>query len=152
MADGLRPSHEPDPARSFALSSGRAIQAFLTETVPGGDTRFGLRLLDAGDQLVGGLSGRRYWDWLFVDALWVHGQVLDPCGGAYCENYRLYSFSDLMPDVLGHDRRVRLRRCEDEGYADVEQRHAVRRFHCAVMREWSSFPIASEGARWSTRL
>jgi ribosomal protein S18 acetylase RimI-like enzyme len=30
-------------------------------------------LHDAEGRLVGGLSGAIYWDWLFVAALWVHG-------------------------------------------------------------------------------
>ena len=44
----------------------------MAETVPGELHRFALRLNDADGALVGGLSGRMAWDWLFVAALWVH--------------------------------------------------------------------------------
>jgi GNAT superfamily N-acetyltransferase len=71
LPDGLRLSHEADPPPEFRAGLGQAIQAFLAASVPGGDTRFGLRLLDAADALAGGLSGRMYWGWLFVEALWV---------------------------------------------------------------------------------
>ncbi len=73
VPDGLRLSHEADPTPEFRAQLGRAIEAFLVETVPSHDTRFALRLHDARDQVVGGLSGRMYWGWLFVEGLWVHG-------------------------------------------------------------------------------
>jgi GNAT superfamily N-acetyltransferase len=71
VPDGLHLSHDADPTPEFRARLGRSIQDFLTETVPGHDERFALALHDTDGQLAGGLSGRMYWQWLFVEALWV---------------------------------------------------------------------------------
>jgi GNAT superfamily N-acetyltransferase len=60
------------PPAGFQEQLGEAINDFMAETVPGTLHRFGIRLTDAHGTLVGGLSGRIAWDWLFVAALWVH--------------------------------------------------------------------------------
>jgi ribosomal protein S18 acetylase RimI-like enzyme len=63
---------EDDPPAGFRGELGQAINAFHAQTVPFQSRRFGLRLLDAGDRMVGGLSGVMSWGWLFIDAVWVH--------------------------------------------------------------------------------
>jgi ribosomal protein S18 acetylase RimI-like enzyme len=63
---------EASPPAGFGEQLGEAINAFMAETVPGELHRFALRLTDAEGVLVGGLSGRLAWGWLFVAALWVH--------------------------------------------------------------------------------
>jgi ribosomal protein S18 acetylase RimI-like enzyme len=63
---------EAPPPPGFGEQLGEAINAFMAETVPGELHRFALRLTDADGVLVGGLSGRFAWGWLFVAALWVH--------------------------------------------------------------------------------
>jgi GNAT superfamily N-acetyltransferase len=72
VPDGLRLTLDADPPAGFQQELGRAIEAAMTATVPGQPVRFALKLQDADDALVGGLSGTMFWDWLFVAALWVH--------------------------------------------------------------------------------
>lgn len=63
---------EDDPPAGFRGELGQAINAFHAETVPFASHRFGFRLVDAADRMIGGLSGVMAWGWLFVDALWVN--------------------------------------------------------------------------------
>ena len=69
--NGLRLEMDPDPPPTFRGELGQRINAFHNETVPFQSSRFALKLLDASDQLVGGLSGTISWNWLFIEALWV---------------------------------------------------------------------------------
>jgi GNAT superfamily N-acetyltransferase len=62
---------EADPPPDFRAELGRRINAFHHQTVPLEARRFTLRLEDGDGRMIGGLSGLIYWDWLFIDALWV---------------------------------------------------------------------------------
>ncbi|HLJ20701.1 MAG TPA: GNAT family N-acetyltransferase [Stellaceae bacterium] len=53
----------------------RAIDDFNARTVPYSQHRFAILMRDADGTLVGGLDGILYWDWLFVDNLWVHDDL-----------------------------------------------------------------------------
>jgi ribosomal protein S18 acetylase RimI-like enzyme len=55
----------------FRADLGGRIDAFNAQTVPFQSQRFTLHLENAGNDLVGGLSGVTPWNWLFIDALWV---------------------------------------------------------------------------------
>ncbi len=72
IPDGLRLTLDTDPPPTFRSDLGQLIDAFHSETVPCQSTRFGLKLLDATDTLVGGVSAVMSWNWLFIAALWVH--------------------------------------------------------------------------------
>ncbi len=72
LPDGLLLTLDTSPPAGFQEQLGEAINAFMAETVPGELRRFALRLTDADGVLIGGLSGRMAWGWLFVAALWVH--------------------------------------------------------------------------------
>ncbi len=60
------------PEPEFRAGLGNHIHAFHAQTIAGDAERFALRLLGAQGELVGGLSGVVNWQWLFIDALWVH--------------------------------------------------------------------------------
>ena len=72
IPDGLRLTLDNDPPPTYRSELGQRINAFHSETVPFQSTRFGLKLLDRANTLVGGLSGTMSWGWLFIEALWVH--------------------------------------------------------------------------------
>jgi GNAT superfamily N-acetyltransferase len=72
LPDGLSLILDTAPQPGFQEKLGEAINDFMAETVPGELQRFAVRLNDPDGLLVGGLSGRMAWDWLFVAALWVH--------------------------------------------------------------------------------
>ncbi len=72
LPDDLSLTLDTAPPAGFQDQLGAAINDFMAQTVPGESQRFAIRLNDAGGALVGGLSGRIAWDWLFVAALWVH--------------------------------------------------------------------------------
>lgn len=59
------------PSAETRRSLGDAIDEFNARTVPQDAQRFALLLRDDHNQLVGGLTGRLSWRWLFVEALWV---------------------------------------------------------------------------------
>ena len=71
IPDGLRLTLDTDPPPSFQMELGRAIEAFMAETVPGQLRRFALKLQDADGGLAGGLTASMAWDWLFIAAIWV---------------------------------------------------------------------------------
>jgi GNAT superfamily N-acetyltransferase len=64
-------SFKNNPSPEVRSILGKKIDEFNSRTVPFEHERFAFLLHDAADCLVGGLSGILYWDWLFVDALWV---------------------------------------------------------------------------------
>lgn len=72
VPNGLRLTLDIEPQSGFRAELGQLINAFHAETVPLRTSRFTLRLDDAGERLVGGLSGVMAWGWLFIDAVWVH--------------------------------------------------------------------------------
>ena len=69
---GLQLTLQTDSPSTFRDELGQLINAFHEETVPRHAVRFAVRLHDAGNQLVGGLSGTLTWGWLFIESLWVH--------------------------------------------------------------------------------
>ncbi len=71
IPDGLTLTLDSDPPPTYRSELGQRINAFHNETVPFQSARFGLRLHDDADNLVGGLSGSISWNWLFIEALWV---------------------------------------------------------------------------------
>jgi GNAT superfamily N-acetyltransferase len=75
VPDGFRLQldHDADPA--FRAELGRRINAHHAAMVPLTSRRFTLALHDASDVLAGGLSGVMFWDWLFVEALWVRDDL-----------------------------------------------------------------------------
>jgi len=60
------------PAREDRKVIERAIDDFNARTVPYSQDRFAILMRDADGALAGGLDGILYWEWLFVDNLWVH--------------------------------------------------------------------------------
>jgi ribosomal protein S18 acetylase RimI-like enzyme len=62
---------DADPPAAFRGELGQAINAFHGLTVPFQASRFGFRLLDKAQRMVGGLSCVESWGWMFVDAVWV---------------------------------------------------------------------------------
>jgi len=88
---GLRLTLDIEPPSGFRAELGQLINAFHAETVPFQTSRFGVRLDDAEDRLVGGLSGVMAWGWLFIDAVWVHGDLRGRGAGrallAHAERY-----------------------------------------------------------------
>jgi len=71
FGSGLRFEFDSDPSRDIRTALGRKIDEFHSRTVPLAQERFALLLRDDADRLAGGLSGALYWDWLFVDELWI---------------------------------------------------------------------------------
>lgn len=65
----------PDPEPAFRAELARRIHAFHGETVPHAATRFGLALHGPDGTLRAGFSGVMSWGWLFVEAVWVDGDL-----------------------------------------------------------------------------
>jgi len=75
MKPPIRIELDEAPSREDRKALGRAIDAFNARTVPYSQDRFAIHMRDAGGMLVGGLDGILYWEWLFVDNLWVHDDL-----------------------------------------------------------------------------
>ena len=71
LAAGLQLDFEKDPPRELRRTLSEKNDEFNARTVPFEQERFALVLRDAGGRLVGGLYAVLYWDWLFVDELWI---------------------------------------------------------------------------------
>ena len=71
----LRLTMDADPGGVLRAELGQRIHAFHGETVPYQSSRFTLRLADADDRLLAGLSASMAWQWLFIEALWVDGSL-----------------------------------------------------------------------------
>lgn len=88
---GLRLTLDIEPPSGFRAELGQLINAFHAETVPFQTSRFGVRLDDAEDRLVAGLSGVMAWGWLFIDAVRVHADLRGRGAGrallAHAERY-----------------------------------------------------------------
>jgi GNAT superfamily N-acetyltransferase len=63
------------PSRADRKTLNRAIDVFNARTVPYSEDRFAILMRDADGALVGGLDGILYWEWLFVDNLWIRDEL-----------------------------------------------------------------------------
>ena len=68
---GLHLTFDNETSPELRRAIGRKIDDFNASTVPYRQERFALVLRDAADRLVGGVCCILYWDWLFVDDLWI---------------------------------------------------------------------------------
>ncbi len=62
---------EKEPSREIRGTLDQKINEFNARTVPYEQERFAVLLRDSDNRLMGGLSAILYWDWLFVDDLWI---------------------------------------------------------------------------------
>ena len=68
---GLHVIWDDNPSIETRNKLSEKIDAFNARTVPFKFERFALLLQDAAVCLKGGVSGIIYWEWLFVDNLWI---------------------------------------------------------------------------------
>jgi GNAT superfamily N-acetyltransferase len=68
---GLHVIWDDSPSIETRNNLSQKIDAFNARTVPFKFERFALLLQDDAACLKGGVSGMIYWDWLFVDNLWI---------------------------------------------------------------------------------
>jgi GNAT superfamily N-acetyltransferase len=67
----LRLIFENDPSPELRRAIGKKIDDFNARTVPYQQERFAFVLRGAADRLHGGITGILYWEWLFIDDLWI---------------------------------------------------------------------------------
>jgi len=68
---GLHLIFDNDPSPQLRRAIARTIDDFNARTVPYQQERFAFVLRDAAQGLMGGICGILYWEWLFIDDLWV---------------------------------------------------------------------------------
>ncbi len=68
---GLHLVRDENPSLETRDELSQRIDDFNARTVPFAWRRFALLLRDDAGRLRGGLSGILYWDWMFIDNLWV---------------------------------------------------------------------------------
>jgi len=71
----IRIEFDEAPRREDRKVLERAIDAFNARTIPGTLERFGIFMRDTDGALAGGLDGVIYWEWLYVESIWVHEEL-----------------------------------------------------------------------------
>lgn len=71
IRSGLRILFDENPSVELRSSLSKKIDDFNNLSVPYEHERFAFLLYDTANYLVGGVSGILYWDWVFIESLWV---------------------------------------------------------------------------------
>jgi GNAT superfamily N-acetyltransferase len=76
MAEGYRIAYEDNPEEAALTTIGFGIKSYNEQQAGDSAYRRLCCLLYAPDQMVvGGLIGATYWDWFYVDLLWIKEEV-----------------------------------------------------------------------------
>jgi GNAT superfamily N-acetyltransferase len=71
LRSNLRITFDETPSIELRNTLSRKIDEFNGRSVPYQHERFAFLFHDIADRLIGGLSGIVYWNWLFIDNLWI---------------------------------------------------------------------------------